>query len=156
MAAPGINASSFDAAVFLLSVQDMDPLEAALEGAAWTLRPGGRLVILMTHPCFRVPRQSGWGFDENRKLKFRRVDRYLTQLSVPLKPYPGKTKGVSVSFHRPLQDYVNSLAEVGLFVNQLREIPTFHEELHAKQTPKAERMADQEFPLFLGIRALKI
>ncbi len=156
MAIPGIQRGAYDAAVFLLSLQDMDPLEDALEGAAWALKEGGRLVILMTHPCFRVPRQSGWGFDENRKLKFRRVDRYLTPLPVPLKPYPGRSKGVSVSFHRPLHEYVNGLSEVGLLIDQMREIPTFQEASKGKQISKADRMADQEFPLFLAIRAVKI
>lgn len=65
---PGLQAESFDAVVFLLSIQDMDPLPAVLRSAAWSLRAGGRLVILMTHPCFRVPRQSGWDWDAQRKL----------------------------------------------------------------------------------------
>ena len=42
----------------------VDPLEPALASAAWALRPGGRLALLLTHPCFRIPRQSGWGWDE--------------------------------------------------------------------------------------------
>ena len=70
-----ITAESFHTAVFLLSLQDMDPLEDALRSAAWALMPGGRLVMLLTHPCFRIPRQSGWGWDNKRKLRFRRVDR---------------------------------------------------------------------------------
>ena len=79
--------AQFSGAVFLLSLQDMDPLADALVSAAWALRPGGRLVILMNHPCFRVPRQSGWGWDEGRQLRFRRVDRYLTPLAVPMPPH---------------------------------------------------------------------
>src|SRR5581483_7766663 len=62
---------SFDAVVFLLSLQDMDPLEPVLQGAALMLRPLGRMVVLLTHPAFRVPRQSGWGWDEGRKLVYR-------------------------------------------------------------------------------------
>src|SRR5690606_5574990 len=84
-ACPKLQAASFEALVFLLSIQDMNPLEAVLDSAYWALAPGGRLVILMTHPCFRIPRQSGWGRDEQRKLQYRRIDRYLTPLSVPMK-----------------------------------------------------------------------
>ena len=73
-----LHAGEFDGVVFLLSIQDMDPLDAVIRSAAWTLKAGGRAVLLLTHPAFRVPRQSGWGWDEGRKLHFRRVDRYLT------------------------------------------------------------------------------
>ena len=58
---PALGQSTFDAAIFHLSIQDMDPLEDVLGSIRHILRPGARLVILMTHPCFRVPRLSGWG-----------------------------------------------------------------------------------------------
>ncbi len=150
---PQFTPQSFDAVVFLLSIQDMDPLNEALESAAWALVPGGRVVILMTHPCFRIPRQSGWGWDEGRKLQFRRVDRYLTQLAIPLKPYPGQT-GVSRSFHRPLQDYVNTLAENGLYMDRMKEIPTYKVKKTGPRA-KAENLANREIPLFLALRAVK-
>jgi hypothetical protein len=74
----------FDAATFLLSIQDIDPIAAVLAGLRARLTLAGRVVIVMIHPCFRVPRQSGWGWDAKRQLKFRRVDRYLTPLGVPI------------------------------------------------------------------------
>lgn len=150
----GLEAGTFDAAAFLLSIQDMDPLEPVLTSAAWALKPGGRLVILMTHPSFRIPRQSGWGWDEKRKLRYRRVDSYLTPLPVPMKAHSGN-QGVTRSYHRPLQTYVNTLAASGLCVNQLREIPA-HDVMGTGTRSKAERRADQEIPLFLGMRGIKI
>lgn len=81
----GIGRGSYDAAVFLLTIQDMDPLEPAVRSVAWALRPTSRIVILMTHPAFRVPRHSGWGFDPIRKLVYRRVDAYLTPMDVPMR-----------------------------------------------------------------------
>lgn len=146
---PGINKTAFDAVVFLLSIQDMDPLLPVLKSAAQTLRPGGRAVLLMTHPAFRIPRQSGWGWDEGRKLRYRRIDRYLTPLPIPMKAYPG-AQGVSRTFHRPVSVYVNALADCGLLVEQMREIPTYETSKSA-----AETFADQEIPLFLGLRARK-
>jgi ubiquinone/menaquinone biosynthesis C-methylase UbiE len=152
---PGLRAGEFDAVVFLLSIQNMDPLEVVLESAAWALKAGGRLVMLLTHPCFRVPRQSGWGWDACRKLQYRRVDRYLTPLSVPRKSYPGKEKGVTLDFHRPLQDYVNGLAGCGLTVDCIREIPT-HKVYASGPRSRAKNAANREVPLFLGLRAIKI
>ncbi len=153
-ALPGLNPGGYDAAAFLLSIQDMDPLDAVVESLAWALKPGGRVGILMVHPCFRIPRQSGWGWDEGRKLQFRRVDRYLTPLSVPLKPHPGQKGGVSWSFHRPLEVYFNTLGRYGLFVDQVKEIPTY--KTAAGERAAAENLANQEIPLFLGIRARKM
>jgi SAM-dependent methyltransferase len=143
----------YDAAVFLLSIQDMDPLSDALESASWALRKGGRVVLLMTHPAFRIPRQSGWGWDEGRKLQFRRVDSYLSHLPVPLKSYPGQA-GVSRSFHRPISAYVNGLSDYGLLVDRMVEIPTYKVQRSGAKA-KAENRANEEIPLFLGLRARK-
>lgn len=151
----GIEAAGFDTAVFLLSIQDMDPLDAVLASAAWALKSGGRLVILMTHPCFRIPRQSGWGWDAKRKLRYRRIDRYLTALGVPMKC--AKQNGRSTkSFHRPLQAYVNGLAACGLLIDQVKEIPLPDVDRLANGRLKANKRASAEIPLFLGIRALKM
>jgi len=144
-------ARRFDAVVFLLSIQDMNPLDDVLRAAAAMLDDGGRLVILMTHPCFRIPRQSGWGHDADRDLRFRRIDRYLQPLKVPMKAYGPNRSGVSVSFHRPLSHYVNGLAACGLLVDALDEITS-----HKAGTSKAEQRANAEIPLFVGLRARKI
>ena len=151
---PHLPAGRFDAGVFLLSIQDMDPLGPVLASAAAVLKLGGRLVLLMTHPAFRIPRQSGWGWDEGRKLQYRRIDRYLTPLPVPLKSY-GERGGVSRSYHRPLQDYINGLGSVGFAVDRMTEIPTYKS---APSGPKANavNLANQEIPLFVCLRAIKL
>lgn len=152
----GIAAAGFDAVVFLLSLQDMDPLAPVLEGAAWALKQGGRMVILLTHPAYRVPRQSGWGWDEGRKLVYRRVDRYLTPLPVPMKPFPGRdVRGVTRSFHRPIEEYVNGLGANGLLIDRMDELPGI--KLPTVGTSKkADELARREIPLFLAIRARKV
>jgi ubiquinone/menaquinone biosynthesis C-methylase UbiE len=150
----GIRAGDFDVAIFLLSIQDMHPLESVLKSASWALKPGGRLVILMTHPCFRIPRQSGWNWDEERKLRYRRVDHYLTPLSIPMKTYPGQPRGATLSFHRPLEQYVNGLADCGLLVDWMQEIPT--NKIHQGEQSSADNRANQEIPLFMALRARKL
>ena len=150
---PEIRKGAFDAATFLLSIQDIEPLEHAFSSAAASVRRGGRIVVLMTHPCFRVPRQSGWGWDAERRLQYRRVDRYLTRLDVPMKAYEGG-RGTTWSHHRPLADYVNGLAANGLFLDRIEEIPGLHAMPRSGASP-AERMALKEIPLFMGVRAVK-
>ena len=150
-----LHEGEFDAVTFLLSIQDMDPLDDVLGSAAWALKPGGRVVLLLTHPAFRIPRQSGWGWDEGRKLHFRRVDSYLTPLAVPMKELPGRAGAATRSFHRPLGAYVNALASAGLLVEQMSEIPAHKVEALQSHLQAAHR-ARQEIPLFLGLRGRKI
>jgi SAM-dependent methyltransferase len=156
----GLQAGEFDAAVFLLSIQDMDPLDEVLSSAAWALKPGGRVAMLLVHPAFRVPRQSGWGWDGLRKLRYRRVESYLTPLAVPMKSIQrasGELTKPTRSFHRPLSAYVNALAGNGLLPEQMREIPAH--KIHAPpnaQEDKANERARREIPLFLGLRARKM
>lgn len=122
-------------------------------------RPGrcgreGAAVLVMTHPCFRIPRQSGWGWDRRRRLQFRRVDHYLTPLAVPMKRYGEDGRQATRSHHRPLADYVNALASRGLLVDGAREIPS-HRPPSPGPRAKAERRANREIPLLLGLRAVK-
>ncbi|MDQ6793542.1 MAG: methyltransferase domain-containing protein [Chloroflexota bacterium] len=148
--AAGLHPHSYDAAVFLLSIQDMDPLESIFASLDWALRPSSRVVVLMTHPSFRQPRHAGWGFDEGRKLVYRRVDAYLSPMAVPMKALGD---GVPTrSYHRPLSSYVNGLAAVGFAVDALVELP----DLPGYARPgrrRAETRADAEIPLFLALRA---
>jgi len=149
-AVPELRPASFDAAVFLLSIQDMDPLEAIFDALGWALRPTSRVVILMTHPAFRQPRHAGWGFDEGRKLVFRRVDAYLSPMAVPMKQLRGGAP--FRSYHRPISSYVNGLAAEGFAVDAMREIPDSLDERRAT-TRRAGTRAAAEIPLFLVLRA---
>jgi len=141
-----------DAAVFMLSIQDMDPLEPVIASAAWALRQRSRIVILMTHPAFRVPRHSGWGVDPTRKLVYRRLDGYLSPMAVPMKSVAGEPP--TRSFHRPIGSYVNALASNGFAVDAMLELP----DLPAAGRPAVARRSlpgNVDIPLFLGLRAIR-
>ncbi len=144
----------FDAAVFLLSLQDIDPLEGALEVAARALRRGGRVVLVLMHPCFRVPRQSAWGWDEGRRLQFRQVESYLSRLVVPIKEYGGGRRGATLTYHRPMHQYVNALGEAGFRLDRMEELPT-HRTPPEGGREKAGRRAYREIPILMGLRAWK-
>jgi hypothetical protein len=136
-----------------MSIQDMDPLDLVLASAAWALRPSGRIVMLMTHPAFRQPRHSGWGYDETRKLQYRRVDAYLTPMAVPMKSLGRDTP--TRAFHRPISSYVNELAAVGFAVDAMLEPPDLPPGARPRPSQRASARADAEIPLFLGLRAVR-
>ena len=150
----GLRAASFDGATFVLSIQDMDPLDAVLDSVSWALRPDARVVIVMTHPAFRIPRQSGWGMDEARKLQFRRVDSYLSEMAVPMKELGGRAPAFRTrSFHRPISAYVNGLAHRGFAVDGMLEIPDLAQAPAPGRGSRTTERARNEIPLFLGLRA---
>jgi SAM-dependent methyltransferase len=150
----GLAVDAYDAAVFLLSIQDMDPLEPIMASLDWALRATSRVVLLMTHPSFRQPRHAGWGFDAARKLVFRRVDAYLTPMAVPMKVLG--TGRPTRSFHRPLSSYINGLASAGFAVDAMEEIPDLPAGLDASRPGRGQSRAgrtEAEIPLFLALRA---
>jgi SAM-dependent methyltransferase len=145
----------FDGISCLLALQNMDPFEPVLGGCARLLRPGGRLVLVLTHPAFRVARQSGWGWDEERKLQYRRVDHYLTPLKIPIQMHPGAAPGeVTWTFHRSLQDYVRALGAAGLVVSALEEWASDRMSEPGARA-RAENRSRREIPLFLALVALR-
>ena len=152
-AVAGLDAGAYDAAVLMLSIQDMDPLHDVVRGLDWALNASGRVVVLMTHPAFRQPRHSGWGFDESRKLAFRRVDAYLTPMAVPMKSLGGGPP--TRSFHRPISAYVNALAEAGFVTDAMLELPDLPPDRRPSRAARADERAQAEIPIFLAIRAVR-
>lgn len=147
---------TFDAAACLMAVQDMDDIQAAFAGMARALKVGGRAVVIMMHPCFRVPRQSSWGWDEQQKAQYRRIDRYLLPLDVPITTHPGgKTGEYTTFFHRPLSAYLTALGSVGLGVVACEELVSHHVS-QAGTHSRGENRARQDFPIFLALKAVKI
>ena len=153
MAVSGLAEASFDAAVFMLSIQDMDPLDDVVRSLDWALRPAARVVLLMTHPAFRQPRHSGWGFDEGRKLTYRRIDAYLGEMAVPMKSLGGGLP--TRSFHRPISTYVNALAEIGFATDAMLEIPDLPPDRRPGKAARGDARANAEIPIFLGLRAIR-
>lgn len=152
-AIPEIKEHTYDVAVFLLSLQDIKPHTSAIAGAAQLLKDTGRMIIFMTHPAFRIPRQSGWGFDKKRKLFYRRIDSYLSKLDVPLRVHHKTQKTLTRSYHRPLQNYIEALVKNKLYITSFEEIAEPDREDSAESS--SEKRARKEIPLFLGIRAEK-
>ena len=152
-AVAGLQPAAFDAATFLLSIQDMDGLAEVVRGVDWALTPASRVVLLMTHPAFRQPRHSGWGHDEGRKLTYRRVDAYLGELAVPMKSLGGGPP--TRSFHRPISAYVNAFADAGFATDAMLELPDLPPERRPGRGTGGDARSAAEIPIFLGLRAVR-
>lgn len=153
-------ALSFDKAVCVLALQNIEHLDEALKEVSRVLKTGGKFVFVLNHPCFRIPRRSEWGYDEKKKIQFRRLDGYLREERIKIDMHPGETatgkKSVATySFHRPLQVYVKALSKNGFVVTQMEEWVS-HRKSEKGPKSEAEDGARKEFPLFLAVSAQKL
>lgn len=146
--------SSFDHAVCILAIQNMQDGALAIASVGTALCGGGDFVIVMNHPSFRIPRQSSWGKDESNKLEYRRVNRYLTPLEIPINAHPGLSdSAMTWTYHEPLEYYVKALKAAGMCITDLEEWTS--DKVSVGKAARSENRARAEFPLFLAIRAVK-
>jgi ubiquinone/menaquinone biosynthesis C-methylase UbiE len=149
-------AGQFDAATCVLAIQNMHPVQPVFDSATRLLKPMGKLVIAMMHPCFRGPKETGWGWDEKNKVQYRRVDRYLLPRKSPIVTHPGKSaEQYTWTFHKPIEAYVKSLRNAGLLIDAIEEWPS-HKTSTSGPRAAAENTARKEIPMFMALRAVKI
>lgn len=142
----------FDAISAILCIQNMEHLADVCSACAHVLRPGGRMVWVLNHPCFRIPRQSSWGHEEERKIQYRRLDAYASPLNIPIVMHPGKKDSEStISFHRSITDLTSAAFSAGLVVSGFQELVS-DKQSEPGPRARAENRARKEFPLFLAMR----
>ena len=148
---------SFDHAAAVMALQDVDRIDSALAGAAQLVKPGGRLVVVLSHPCLRIPKSSSWGWDETAGVQYRRLDSYLSPFQVPIAIHPGDPtdRTRTTSFHRPLAAYLNALGTAGWAVIASDELCSHRRGTRGKRSA-AEDFAATEFPLFLALTAVRL
>jgi len=146
--------ASFTHATIILALQNIAAPLSALQNAQHLLTTDGRLILVLNHPCFRIPRQSHWGVDAAKKLQYRRIDRYMTAMEIPIQMHPGKNNSpLTTSFHHPLSTWAAMLYKAGFLIELLEEWCS--DKASSGRNKKMEDRSREEFPLFLAIRAVK-
>jgi SAM-dependent methyltransferase len=118
----------FDAAVCNMAFMDMVTIDPLLEAASLLLKPGGRFVFSVMHPCFN-------GLGVSRIVE--EVDQegeLVTQYAIKIWSYlsPATQKGLGVIgqptphyyFHRPIHMLFNHCFQAGFVIDGLEE-PAF-------------------------------
>ncbi|MGJ8632384.1 MAG: class I SAM-dependent methyltransferase [Luteolibacter sp.] len=147
---------SFDAVACVMAVHDVPDIGGLMRNLSAALKPGGRVVIVMMHPCFRIPRESHWGWDGDQKVQFRRLDKYGKALEIGIQTRPGLgTDESTVFYHRPLADVISPMGAAGLGVTECVELFS-HRRSQSGPFSKAEHRAAEEFPLFMGLKAVRL
>lgn len=144
---------TFTHAVIMLALQNIsDPL-AVLKTAAKHLDPKGMLVIVLNHPCFRIPRQTHWGFDQH--CQYRRIDAYMSDMTIPIKMHPGKKESeMTTSYHMPLSKLTKLFAKTGFVIELMDEWVSDKKSEGGRA--KLEDKARREIPLFLACKLRKL
>ncbi len=152
-----------DSAACVLAAMNFDPIEPAFGAIASMLRPGGRFVLVILHPAFRIPGQTAWVWrtePDGSTVQSRQVDAYLSPASHPITMNPGevargKRAVTTWTHHRPLSAYTNALGEAGLLVDRIEE---WASERRSEPGPRAEaeNRARAEIPMFAAIRAVRV
>jgi SAM-dependent methyltransferase len=128
-----------DLAVAFMSLQDMDDMAGAVREAARVLEPDGRFVVAVVHPI-----NSGHLLErEHPEARLVMTEDYFDRR---LYRDTIERDGLTMTFesrHWTLGDYFDALADGGLTVDALREIPY-------PDHPRWSR-----YPLFLHVRALR-
>jgi len=151
-----VKEKAFSHAVVILALQNMENPKIVLKNIHQVLDENGELIIVLNHPCFRIPRMSGWHIDLKKKLQSRRIDFYMSSMEIPIQAHPsqGEESTQSVSFHHSLSYYSKILHEAGFTIDLLEEWCS--DKTSTGKAAKMENRARKEFPLFLAIVAKKL
>ena len=125
----------FDAAVCTMAMMDMWSIEPLVDCLTRLLRPGGRFVFSVMHPCFNSPTAISIAETEDRD------GQLVTTYAVKVAKYiePAATKGLGVLgqpaphwyFTRPISMLFNACFAAGLMLDGIEE-PTFEEHKPSK------------------------
>jgi 2-polyprenyl-3-methyl-5-hydroxy-6-metoxy-1,4-benzoquinol methylase len=145
----------FDAALCNMALFDMAEIEPLMRALARLLRPGGRFVFSVIHPCFNNSRMAQVAEMEDRD------GELITVYSVKVWGYmtPTVARGAAISgqpqpqlyFHRPLQVLLGAAFDVGFVLDGLEEraFPPDHPE---GSTPLSWGGSFSEIPPVLVVR----
>jgi 2-polyprenyl-3-methyl-5-hydroxy-6-metoxy-1,4-benzoquinol methylase len=115
----------FDAALCSMALFDMAEIKPLFRALVRLLRPGGRFVFSVLHPCFNSPHMAHVGEVQDVEGEITtvysvKVFGYISStvvhgLAIPGQPAP------QLIFHRPLQALLGAGFEVGLVLDGLEE-----------------------------------
>jgi ubiquinone/menaquinone biosynthesis C-methylase UbiE len=146
--------STFDLVVCNMALMDIEDATGAIREVSRVLRPKGRFVASLPHPCFDIGDASAWVVERVglTTTVWRKVSRYRETFSqkVPWRLEEGILE--TVSYHRPLSWYFRVLREAGFVVTSLEE-PEPTEEFIEK-SPQGSWI--EQIPLHCVIEARKM
>ncbi len=151
----GFLETAFSHACVILALQNLELPNVAIVNMAERLTKGGQAFVVINHPFYRIPKASSWGWDSNRKLQYRIVDRYLSSFDTKITAHPGLGKSDdTISFHFSLSEVAKMFFKAGMVVEGMEEWVSDKKSTGGRG--RAENISRREIPLFMAIVAKKI
>ncbi len=124
----------FDAVVCNMAFMDMATIDPLMRAARRLLKPGGRFVFCVTHPCFNTPDHRKVVEEEDREGRI--IVTYSIKIPNYLRPTVEKGGGMPGEpephyyFHRSLSDLLSACFDAGFMLDGLEE-PAFAEPIQS-------------------------
>jgi ubiquinone/menaquinone biosynthesis C-methylase UbiE len=122
---------SFDMVVSCMALQDMPDIPAVLRAVHEVLRPRGRFVVSITHPCTDTPFRE-WRRDEVGRKCCLCVDRYFDRVAVEYAWRGWEYDFRTPALHVPLEDWFAWILGAGFELRSFREPRPTAEALRAR------------------------
>ncbi len=123
----GVPGSHFDLVTCFMALQDIENYRMAISEVSRVLRPNGRFIFSIPHPCFELVEINGEKVSSLKR--YFAEAKYSIEWNMKRLAKPFKT----ITFHRTLAHYFDALHESGLRVSRLVE-------------PKPTREALRKYP----------
>ena len=107
------------------------------------------------------PKRSSWGWDDDQRQQYRRIDGYLSLYQTRIATHPGAQSGTpeaalqTISTHRPLSAYIEACGSAGLGIVGCEELTNPRRGTKGTRFA-AEDLAAREIPLFLILTAVRL
>jgi 2-polyprenyl-3-methyl-5-hydroxy-6-metoxy-1,4-benzoquinol methylase len=151
----GLGAGAFDGALYNMALMDMAEIEPLMTALTVLLKPGGRFVFSVLHPCFNNPATVQMGELEDRNgnivstysVKIARYKTPFTQVGLAMhgQPVPHPY------FHRPLSLLLAPAFNAGLVLDGFEE-QAFPPDNSGGTTPLSWNGRFSEIPAALIVR----
>ena len=74
----GLENNRFNSAICVLALQNMKNLAQSIGEISRVLKVGGKCLLVLNHPTFRIPEDSAWGYDEKTNTQYRKINSYMS------------------------------------------------------------------------------
>lgn len=139
---------SFDSVISNLALMDIPNIEAVYGSVLRILRPSGRFIFSITHPCFQSPKASIQTNSDGAFLS-QQLHTYATE-GFWWSDNPHGIRGKVGAHHRTISTYLNLAVSTGFTIHHLLE-PT----LPSVKYDSAHKIAQIEMPSIMVIVLVK-